>query len=356
MTTLSIKSAELCVNRLESAQELLAFRKRMAGMFLDHPLGSFPQVFNDTVNGLQDQIMRKAIAIAERSLIEEGFGPPPVPYAFVLFGSGGRREQTLWSDQDNGLIYADPAPESALRTTDYFNKLGDRIVSSLAAAGYPPCEGGVTCNHSRWNKPAAAWSEMLQGWEEDGSWEAVRYLLIVADLRYLYGEKELARAVQAEFAAYTVRSPSAMSRMLENTLRRKPALGLFGHLITERYGENAGHFDVKYGLYIPFASGIRLLAIREGVWATSTSRRLELIRQKGRLSPELTLEWQRNFASALYFRKLATQEPVDGKEAPPMLDIRTLDDARKRELKRALRSVRKLQRQVARLIASQATN
>ena len=38
-------------------------------------------------------------------LEDEGFGKPPVPYAFILFGSGGRSEQTLWSDQDNGLIY-----------------------------------------------------------------------------------------------------------------------------------------------------------------------------------------------------------------------------------------------------------
>lgn len=350
MTTLSLRTAELYVDRLESIPELLAFRKRMTDMLRDHPLGSFPQQFNDTVNGLQDKIMRKAISLAERSIVDE-WGPPPVPYAFVLFGSGGRREQTLWSDQDNGLIYADPAPETADRTKDYFKKLGDRIVSSLADAGYPPCEGGVTCDHSRWNKPAAAWREMLQGWERDSSWEAVRYLLIVADLRHLYGKRELAREVQAEFAAYTVRSPSAKKRMLENTLRRKPALGLFGHLITERYGENAGHFDVKYGLYIPFASGIRLLAIHEGVWATSTSKRLELLRQKSGLSTELLLEWQRNFSSALHFRFIATREPEPGKEAPPpMLDIGKLDASRKGELKRALRSVRKLQKVVARLI------
>ncbi|WP_438432044.1 DUF294 nucleotidyltransferase-like domain-containing protein [Gorillibacterium sp. sgz500922] len=351
MTTLSIKSAERCVNRLQSMPELLAFRQGMTGQFRDHPLGSFPQEFNDAVNGLQDIIMYRAVAIAERSLAEEGYGPPPVPYAFVLFGSGGRREQTLWSDQDNGLIYADPSTGAAERTAAYFTRLGDRIVSCLTEAGYPPCEGGVTCNHSRWNKPVAAWKRMLQEWEEDGSWEAVRYLLIVADMRHLYGDKVLAQAVQAEFAAYPLRSPAALRRMLENTLRRKPALGPFGQLLTERYGEHAGRFDVKYGLYIPFAGGIRLLAVCEGVWATSTARRLKLIRERGRLSPELVLDWQRNFASALYFRSLATREPEPGQEAQaPMLDIRLLDAARKRELKRALRSVRRLQKLVARRV------
>ncbi|MEO3944197.1 DUF294 nucleotidyltransferase-like domain-containing protein [Gorillibacterium sp. CAU 1737] len=353
MTTLSMKTAERDVNRLDSLPELLAYRKRITELLRDHPLGSFPQEYNDTVNELQDKMIERAVSLAIHSLDEEGHGGPPVPYAFVLLGSGGRREQTLWSDQDNALIYADPEPGVETLVHEYFRKLGDRIVSSLTDTGYPPCDGGVTCNHDRWNKPVSAWKTMIQEWEQDGSWEAVRYLLIVADLRHLHGDRELARAVQAEFAAYTLRTASAEKRMLENTLRRKPALGLFGRLITERYGENAGHFDVKYGLYIPFASGIRLLAIHERTWATSTARRLELVRQKGQLSAELLLDWQRNFSSALYFRNKATQEPEPGKEAPPpMLNIAMLSEEEKRELIRALRSVRKLQKTVAKLVAA----
>ena len=34
-------------------------------------------------------------------------GPAPAPYAWVVFGSEGRMEQTLLTDQDNALVYAD---------------------------------------------------------------------------------------------------------------------------------------------------------------------------------------------------------------------------------------------------------
>ena len=33
--------------------------------------------------------------------------PPPAPYAWIAFGSEGRMEQTLLTDQDNALVYAD---------------------------------------------------------------------------------------------------------------------------------------------------------------------------------------------------------------------------------------------------------
>ena len=36
-------------------------------------------------------------------------GPPPAPYCWIVLGSEGRREQTFKTDQDNALIYADPA-------------------------------------------------------------------------------------------------------------------------------------------------------------------------------------------------------------------------------------------------------
>ena len=48
--------------------------------------------------------MRKVLELAERK-----FGPPPVSYCWLSFGSEGRKEQTFKTDQDNAIVYADPA-------------------------------------------------------------------------------------------------------------------------------------------------------------------------------------------------------------------------------------------------------
>ena len=62
-------------------------------------------------------------------------------------------------------------------------------------------------------------------------------------------------------------------------MHHKISLGVFGHLITERYGEDAGGFDIKYGAYIPIVNGIRLLAIQAGILATSTLERIKQLKE-----------------------------------------------------------------------------
>ncbi|MBC8079903.1 MAG: hypothetical protein H7X86_06135 [Gorillibacterium sp.] len=344
MAKLSLKTAIQFIDQAVGMEELKAYRIQITEMLKDHPLVADPQQFNDKVNDLHDMIMIKTVKLAEESLSQEGFGEPPVPYALILFGSGGRREQTLWSDQDNGLIYAEPELKESLEAVEeYFTRLGERITSWLANAGYPLCEGGVTCNFSRWNKSLSAWKGMLREWQESPTWESVRYLLIVADMRFLIGNESLAHDLFHTFSEIAS-SPDMLQRMLENTLRRKPALGLFGHLITERYGEDTGKFDVKYGLYIPFASGIRLLAIQNKIYETSTRGRIEQLQKKSDIEPEFLLDWLRNFTNALYFRALAVFRDSGEYGPTPMLAINKLNQANKNEIKRALRSVKQLQK------------
>ena len=61
--------------------------------------------------------------------------PPPVPYAFVVLGSQGRREMGFASDQDNALILDDTYDEAA--HGDYFAQLADYVCNGLATAGQP---------------------------------------------------------------------------------------------------------------------------------------------------------------------------------------------------------------------------
>ena len=49
---------------------------------------------------------------AVAAIVGSALGPPPVPFAFFVLGSEGRSESTLFTDQDNALVYLDPpAPE-----------------------------------------------------------------------------------------------------------------------------------------------------------------------------------------------------------------------------------------------------
>ena len=46
-------------------------------------------------------------------LAQARLGPAPAPWAWLAFGSQARGEQSLRTDQDNGIVYADDAPAGA---------------------------------------------------------------------------------------------------------------------------------------------------------------------------------------------------------------------------------------------------
>src|ERR671913_514063 len=54
---------------------------------------------------LNDQLVRRVLDLTAVSLSAAG-DHPPVPYSWLVFGSEARREQTLRTDQDNGLVSA----------------------------------------------------------------------------------------------------------------------------------------------------------------------------------------------------------------------------------------------------------
>lgn len=320
-----------------------------------------PSLFDDilawnvSVNAAHDRLIAGTAALAEQTLRLEGFGVPPVPYAFVAVGSAGRMEQTLWSDQDNALIYAEPPIGKAEETADYFRIFAERIHDWLLSAGYPPCPGNVLCKNPFWRKPVSAWNAMMDGWLNEPHWENVRYLLMIADLRCLYGEPSLVTELRSAYLESCASWPGMLGHMLQNTLHHKITIGVLGNIITERYGEDAGAFDIKYGAYIPLVNGIRLLAIAEGVPATSSLDRLDALAAGGRYAEADVARWREAFITALELRSLVRHEK-DGDlyTTRGMLDPESLTKQNRRRLKQCLRTGIELQQTVRRTVERMA--
>ena len=57
-------------------------------------------------------------------------------------GSEGRGEQTVRTDQDNGLLLADPVPQDELQA------FREAFSGALARFGFPPCPGHVMVDES----------------------------------------------------------------------------------------------------------------------------------------------------------------------------------------------------------------
>jgi CBS domain-containing protein len=332
------------IKRAASIPELRSLREEMVEKFPAPPALLFIGQWYDQLNRLHDHFIRRTLILSERRLREEGMGSPPVPYAYVLVGSGGRAEQTQWSDQDNGLVYAEPSVNEAEKTEQYYQELSEVTFQALREIGYPPCEGNVISTNPQWRKSVSDWERMLQGWFSDPQWENVRYLLIAVDMRCVHGDESLVETLKNAIHHEVKKRPLIMGDMLRNTLHHKPSLGPFGNLITERYGLDAGGLDIKYGAYIPLINGIRLLSVEGDVQYTSSLQRIEALKEQGFIEQEIGLRWKEALQFTLWLR---TQTPFQLENGiystRGILQEEQLDRELKQRLRRALRSGQELQ-------------
>ncbi|WP_019911812.1 DUF294 nucleotidyltransferase-like domain-containing protein [Paenibacillus sp. HW567] len=264
----------LSITTAGSPQELKARRSACQDVLLEQ-LNVIPiEEWMSRVNAMHDRIAGTAVGICEAQMKEAGYGPPPCAYSFIVFGSAGRQEATLWSDQDNGLI-VEGEPDG--HKASYFEAFGAMMSDVLEEAGYEKCEGKVMCSEPLWRKTLPEWKRQLEGWMSQLEWEPIRYLIIASDMRHVAGSEALSTEWRESFHAGFVNNEKLSTAVLRNTVRHKATLNLLGQVLTERFGDYAGGFDVKYGVYIPLVNIVRHLSLLHGVWDSSTLKRLELL-------------------------------------------------------------------------------
>lgn len=308
-------------------------------------------LWNDQINEIHDAFIRRTITIAELSMVGDGYGPPPTSYSYLLLGSGGRSEQTLASDQDSGIIYEERDQQS---DKHYFLQLSHKIVTMLMDLGYPPCEGKVQSNEAMWCQSDKEWKDKLDHWFIDASWESIRYLLIFADARCIVGDDFLFHGVRNYYEQGLIAHEIILERMIENTVQYKMLVGVFGQFLTDRYGEDIGSIDIKYGAYIPFVNSIRWLALHAGIKDSSSLKRIQKLRDNEIITEEECIQYRAAFLQMLMIRLRADYIEVDGYfVGKPKIHPKHLTTIEMKRLKRSLRVGKEIQRLVMRAFGKQ---
>jgi CBS domain-containing protein len=242
----------------------------------------------ELVTSLNDHLTQKIILLAEKEMIQEGWGPPPVPYSWVALGSEGRREQTLVTDQDNAIVFLDGDLESGKEAQDYFLKLAEKVVSGLERSGFPRCKGGMMAVNPQWCQPYRVWKDYFKNWilRSDVSPMQVMIHSIFLDLRCLYGEKEFVKSL-IDFISDCLRQPGPFLRDLaENAIYNRPPLGFFKKLVVEKTGEHKNQLNLKNRGLTPLVEAVRVLALDKGIFETNTLDRISILLEKGVFSQE----------------------------------------------------------------------
>ncbi|OGR61801.1 MAG: hypothetical protein A2X31_02565 [Elusimicrobia bacterium GWB2_63_22] len=220
------------------------------------------------VSAVADAATARFVQFASREL-----GEPPIPFAFMALGSQARWEQTLATDQDNALVYADPPAERQAEAEDYFRALGAKVCAWLDAAGYPYCKGAAMANNPKWCRPVSAWKGYFSDWAAITDPQALLDVNVFFDFRCVAGEKALEGELRAHVRAVLKDKKIFFLNLANNALLFKVPLAFRGGIALEDAGEFRGTFDAKQLLRV-FTDFARIYALRWDIPALPTAGRL----------------------------------------------------------------------------------
>jgi CBS domain-containing protein len=297
-------------------------------------------VLTRLISSLNDALTRRVIEVAK------GASPRTDSWCWIALGSEGRQEQTLSSDQDNGIIFADGCNAEALRASLLPAAL--RINRALDACGFVLCPGQIMASNPLWCLSLHEWKERFAVWIIEGDPQALLNASIFFDLRPVYGGYELAKLLVQWLALNAPDNPRFLFQMAENALRRAPPLGLLHDFIGEKEGEFAGSIDLKHNAATLFIDAARIYGLACGGQASNTSDRLRLAVAAHRLRADEVDAWIHAF-DFIQLLRLKNQHLsyLGGQAMHNHVDPNQLRAADRNRLLDALRQARSLQKRLA---------
>ena len=310
--------------------------------FARHLLGQGVQArqLTELVSRLNDVLTERLVV-----LVAARRGLDLAQACWLAFGSEGRGEQTVATDQDNGLVFDS---DDADRDRPRWLAFGREVNEALDAAGYPLCKGGVMAGNPECCLTAGEWQQRFTQWMAHGEPEDLLKASIYFDLRPLCGHTALADGLAALPAHAAARVPRFLRLMVENALRRSAPLNWRGALATRDEGGREW-LDLKLQGTALFVDAARLFTLAQGLALVGTRARLEAAAAGLRVAPQEAEAWVGAFEFLQMLRlrvQLAQQVQGAAGDAANRVDVTTLNDIDRRVLKEAVRVARRLQQRL----------
>src|SRR5262245_51290061 len=223
--------------------------------------------------------------------------PPSVRAAgcLMVMGSEGRGEQTVRTDQDNGLLLAHPINAAELQA------FRQAFSGALARFGFPPCPGNVMVSNPQWSQPLDDFIHQMKGWVMTPDEDSAMNLGIFFDAVAIAGRAELVDRARAALIAMMRGESAYLARFARAIDQFAGASAGMLTSIMASVGVASDEIDIKKSGTFPIVHGIRTLAMEHGINDTPTVRRIEALAELGVLGRETA----RDLAGALsYFMEI----------------------------------------------------
>jgi len=221
--------------------------------------------------------------VIELTLAEKG--DPGVPFSWLCFGSEGRREQTLYTDQDNGILFEARDAAEAAELRGRLLPLAQQINQSLALCGFSLCKGNVMAGNPELCLSRAEWARRFAAFIREATPENLLGSSIYFDLRVVWGDEQGCEQLRQSILDQVADNRLFQRMLAENALRQRPPVGRFRDFVLTRNGAEKATLDLKVQGLTPFVDGARLLALANGIHANNTLERLRQLVIKAVIEP-----------------------------------------------------------------------
>ncbi|MBK7474281.1 MAG: CBS domain-containing protein [Betaproteobacteria bacterium] len=339
MQRLSLKHVSTAIRAARDVEAMAAAARDIRHL-VSHLLGQgvAARQLTQLISHLNDLLTERLV-----EMLAKDEGVDMARACWLAFGSEGRSEQTIATDQDNGLVFVSDDPE---RDRPQWLKFARRVNEALDYCGYPLCKGNVMASNPLCCLTADEWSRRFANWMERGEPEDLLNASIYFDLRPLAG----AAALATPLTELVQRTASALPRFIKqlagNALRNRPPLSWLGGIET-REVDGREMVDLKFSGTAIFVDVARLYALAHGVAHTGTRERFETLGPLLRAQPQESQAW---IAAFEYLQMLRLQvQMAHGDVAPAnpnMVELDALNDIDRRMLKESFRVGRRLQQKM----------
>ncbi|MFL9814239.1 CBS domain-containing protein [Stutzerimonas sp. VN223-3] len=332
------------ISHADSVETLVIIRSRILQL-VDNMLahGASSTQITHIITLLNDHSVCRVIELAIEAL-----GDPGIPFTWLCFGSEGRREQTLHTDQDNGILFEAADAADAAHIRGRLLPLAERINRDLDTCGFTLCKGNIMASNPQLCLSRQEWRRRFSSFVRESTPENLLSSTIYFDLRAIWGPCEGYQQLRNELLDEIGENRLFQRMLAENALRQRPPVGRFRDFVVTRKGDGKATLDLKVQGLTPFVDGARLLALGHGIAACNTLDRLRQLVERNVIDDKDGAAYEEAYHFIQQTRMQQHQEQARrGQPYSNRLDPDTLNHLDRRILRESFRQAQRLQSSLA---------
>ena len=281
------------------------------------------------------KILSQATDIMTRKLIgffQQANGKAPMMFAWLVYGSQAREDQTMGSDQDNGLLLAERPSETQ---AEYFAKMADYVCNGLAKCGIKLCDGNIMASNPKLRLSLEEAIEEAKRWVKAPTKDAIMHFNIFLDVRCAAGDISLFKQLQRQRAPL-MKQNMFLAALTRNSNEISVPLSMFQKFIYEKGRKEKDVIDLKTRAVALINNIARIYALADGVTLPNTLARLDALPENSQLSKKDATNLRDIW---LFLNRLRWRHQLENKVTDNRVSVSSLSSIEKHQLKAAFKAI-----------------